>query len=148
MKPIVYLAQAYSNDPQAAFNSAIFWTVQMRMKKITVLSPILHTHPYHQQLDHRRIYNAMPEYKIQCETLFFEENYVQWDLDILDAIDPKRLVLLFLPTCFGDDDKKIVSNGAKREFDWGYEQNIKMMLCYTDTQVYQAIDCLAQKKVI
>jgi hypothetical protein len=71
---ILYLAQAYSIDPAKAFQNAAQWTKSLRKMGFFVFSPILHTHPYHSLLK-----NSDWDYTA-------EEDYVAWDLAIVDAM--------------------------------------------------------------
>lgn len=107
---VYYLAQAYSTNPIKSWQDAVAWTAQLREMGKTVLSPILHTHHYHLETKDW-VCRCISKYIINnckvgmCETVRcphvdWKEDYVAWDLAILDAMDKQRLVMLFAPTCF------------------------------------------------
>ncbi len=65
---IFYLAQGYASDP-FAFENACKWTYDLRKKGFTIYSPILHCHPFHEELRPKES----------------EMKYEEWDLKICDA---------------------------------------------------------------
>lgn len=132
---IYYLAQAYSNDPEEAIEKAHDWVLELRIRNYFVLSPILHTHYYHKNLQSKLRFKRIWEY-------MNEENYVTWDLAILDAVDKTQLTMLFAPTCFTDCNFKMpdcdescgphcdrfwASKGAQEEYKWAKRNNVRCL---------------------
>ena len=123
---IYYLAQAYSNNPTEAHKNAVWWTYQLRLRNLAVLSPILHTHPYHVEVSTHPMDQVDPmmeweQLKADQKAYLKREDYVQWDLAICAAmlvpeirgisngkvivvpeVQP-NLTMLFAPTCFTFD---------------------------------------------
>jgi hypothetical protein len=105
---IYYLAQPYSYNPARAWRDAAMWTNQLRQLGITVFSPILHTHHYDE---------AYPD-------SYFDEDYVQWDLDILSHFVPSQLTLLFA-------SHWQESKGCCREREWAEARGIECLDLFT-----------------
>jgi hypothetical protein len=75
---IYYIAHPYSDNPEQSWNNACEWTSYLRNKGYILFSPILHTHPFHE--------HVMKVCQYSSKFLNKKFKYVEWDLDILNAL--------------------------------------------------------------
>ena len=105
---IYYLAHPWAFNPNKSFENAVNWTSQLRQKGIIVFSPILHTHPYWQQL-------------MMSESLEYVENedWLDWDLKLIEGFSN------------GDGHAQYgVCSGCGRK--QGYKKNFWCLWCDSD----------------
>lgn len=126
-KPIYYLAQKYTGMANEAFQIACETVKKLREMKLTVFSPILHSHPYHRYL--------IKKYTIT------RENYIKWDLEFCEGFLNKDghdfeydsgLVMLFHKSAYriiGETNLEIhwSSKGAEKEYQWAKDNNVRCL---------------------
>jgi hypothetical protein len=110
--PIVYyLAQAYSRNPELAIRNAFTWVRQLRKMGLIVFSPIMHTHHYH------------------LASEYLGDDYVLWDLRILQAFGQNAVMLMAYDAYSLDEQKKIhwLSLGCQKEYEWAFHHSIRIL---------------------
>ena len=114
---IYYLAHPWATHPTQSFNNAVAWTHQLREMGYYVFSPILHTHPYWRQLTDQNQLKYIGE-----------EDWVEWDLKIMETMIP-NVIILMSNTAYDFDDKNRLgwlSLGCRLEYYFAQEKKIKI----------------------
>lgn len=98
---IFYLCHPYTADKEAAFRFAAYSAEWALAKGYVLFSPVMHTHHFEE----------LARYKHDPEIFY------QWDLQLLEGLDPRRVALLV-------DGRWQESKGCRREVAFAQKNDI------------------------